>query len=103
MASHPPPSCFGRHRSTIGPPPYRRGNRGASNQASPIWRPRRQGRRNGHDACLVLDREAGGITVRYEDRLRALGTYADESEWRTLRLFEVADRVFLQGRSPSDG
>ena len=41
--------------------------------------------------------------MRYEDRLRALGAYADESEWRTLRLFEVADRVFLQGRSPSDG
>jgi hypothetical protein len=41
--------------------------------------------------------------VRYEDRLRALGAYADEGNWRTLRLFEVADRVFLQGRSPADG
>jgi hypothetical protein len=52
---------------------------------------------------LVQTKDAGGITVRYEDRLRALGAYADEGNWRTLRLFDVADRVFLQGRSPSGG
>jgi hypothetical protein len=41
--------------------------------------------------------------VRYEDRLRALGAYVDVGNWRTLRLFEVTDRVLLQGQSPADG
>jgi hypothetical protein len=37
----------------------------------------------------------------YQDLLRALGAWIDERGWRDLRLWEHAEGIVVQGRTPS--
>jgi hypothetical protein len=41
--------------------------------------------------------------MRNEDRLRALGAYADQGKWWALRVLEADDSVLFQGRSSTAG